>query len=93
MEDRGNFHRIMVQFLHPDIVLHHPTQTLIPFHEQAFPLPDPQQSHTTPLQVVIATTNAPFDPIPFTRFFGPFHRQIHQPQFLSVNTTIYDEGQ
>jgi len=82
----------MVLFLKPEVLLHHPRGSQIPLDTQASPLPDPQQVHVQPIQIHIATTPTPYDPLPFTRFFGPFHRQINQPQFLSINETIYDAG-
>ena len=61
----------------------------IPFHLQGHPIPDYQQNHVNSGQVEQATEYLPTNPWPFTRFVGEFHRQIHQPQFLSVNEQIY----
>jgi hypothetical protein len=62
----------------------------IPFYEQAFPLPDPYQRHTSSEQVIQATTYQDFNPLPFTRFVGTSTEQINQPQFLSVNEIIFE---
>jgi hypothetical protein len=61
----------------------------IPFHLQGKPIPDMFNKHTDPIQVTVATTNQPTNPLPFTRFVGTFVRQINQPGFLSVNEDIY----
>lgn len=62
---------------------------LIPFHSQGQPIPDYQQNHVNAGQVEEATHFLATNPWPFTRFVGEFHRQIHQPQFLSVNEQIF----
>jgi hypothetical protein len=75
-------------FVHHQKMLEHPVG--IPFHQQASPIPDYQQTHVVPSQIKVATEYTSFDPFPFSRFFGLSTKQVHRPQFLSLNTTIYD---
>lgn len=79
-----------MKFVSPVTVLQIPYAKHIPFDTQASPIPDYQQVHTSTAQVTIATHLVPYDPFPFTRFFGLSSRQLHRPQFLSLNETIYD---
>lgn len=60
----------------------------IPFGVQALPLPDIYQSHTQPLEMAQMTGFPVTNSLPFDRFVGTFHQQVHQPQFLSVNEQI-----
>jgi len=61
----------------------------IPFHRQAFPIPDPQQQHIVARerQVVNSTYNTPND-LPKDRFLGTFWSQHNQPHFLGANERI-----
>lgn len=64
-------------------------RSYIPFHVQAFPLPDPLQTHATaPERDVVThpyhTTNA----LPRGRFLGTVWTQQNQPQFLGANEAI-----
>lgn len=63
----------------------------IPFHKQGQPIHTTYFNNATAESVVIATTNTDFNPLPFTRFVGTNTTQVNQPQFLSVNETIYME--
>lgn len=65
----------------------------IPFREQAFPLPDFQNRHTTFHDVNQATHNRQTNPLPYNRFIGTSEYQANQPAFLSVNEKIYTQGQ
>lgn len=62
----------------------------MPFGKQGAPLPDPYQQHISQYAVVEATTYQDTNALPFQRFIGTYHHQIHQPQFLSVNEIIFN---
>ena len=63
----------------------------IPFHVHGKPIPDQYYKSANATSVEVATTYADTNPLPFTRWIGTSTRQINQPQFLSVNETIYLE--
>lgn len=71
-------------------VLPPPKNTSIPFHLQGAPLPDPLQKHTQNPQIDQATHYTTTNPLPYGHFVGTFHKQINQPQFLSVNEILFD---
>jgi len=62
----------------------------VPFGLQAAPIPDIYQQHVSQYAVMEASTFAQFNALPFQRFVGTYHHQIHQPQFLSVNEIIFN---
>lgn len=64
-------------------------QGSIPFGVQGGPLPDPYQTHTQPEEIAQAIGETETNFLPFSRFIGTYHKQVHQPGFLSVNEQIY----
>ena len=64
---------------------------LIPFGIQGRPLPDMSQKHVQQPQVKQATTIQKTNDLPYGHFVGTFHRQINQPQFLSVNDQLFEQ--
>jgi hypothetical protein len=82
----------MVVFKHPFQMLRHPTG--IPFHQQAYPIPDPLQRHTTTDQRdVISSNYATANSLALGRFLGTDWRQTNQPMFLGANDRIAFPGQ
>ena len=65
-------------------------QNGVPFNRQGVPFPDIYQQHVTQYAVEQASTFTNTNALPFQRFVGTYHHQIHQPQFLSVNEIIYN---
>lgn len=83
----------MVYFKHPFQLLKRPASN-IPFHLQAFPIPDPQQQRFGLEQWYVAKNsyNTP-NHLPLGRFLGTDWSQPNQPQFLGGNERIAFEGQ
>jgi len=69
--------------------LDHPNASGIPFHIQAFPLPDPLQRHATvPERAAVARPYHTANDLPKGRFLGTDWNQQNQPLFLSANELI-----
>ena len=61
----------------------------VPFGAQGIQILDFQNRHTEAPQVAQAVGYHVDNPLPFERFHGPFDRHVNEPQFLSVNETVF----
>lgn len=75
--------------IEPFRLLPHPSQGRIPFHQQAFPIPDPLQKHAVVEQRnVVASAYNKSNTLPYGRFLGTDWTQHNQPHFLGANERI-----
>lgn len=67
-------------------------RSAIPFHVQAYPIPDPLQVHpVTEQRRVIASAYNQSNRLPTGRFLGTDWTQNNQPHFLGANERIVFE--
>jgi hypothetical protein len=82
----------MVFFKHPFQLLKNPGGG-IPFHRQAFPIPDPLQKHfTVEEHNVVTSAYNTSNTLPLNRFLGTDWSQQNQTKFLGANERIAFEG-
>jgi len=69
-----------------------PGSGTIPFHRQAFPIPDPLQVHTSPPdRYVVNSAYNKKNALPLNRFLGTVWPQQNQPKFLGANERVVFE--
>lgn len=73
----------------PFALLPHPSQTAIPFHQQAWPVPDPLQRHASvPERDVAESPYGTSNDLAKGRFLGTVWQQRNVPQFLGANERV-----
>lgn len=82
-----------MQFMpEPYRLLQHPALSRIPFHTQAFSIPDPLQVHTpVEARLTFARAYNKKNKLPLDRFLGTLWSQDNQPHFLGANERIVFE--